>query len=107
MIKLRHPIGDHQRMMVRKRHNSGAEPDVNGQLRRGGDEHLGTSYDLDAARMMLSDPCLVISQAVQMHQQLHVARQSLRGILDHRVIWGEEYAQSQTLLHFADLLKES
>jgi hypothetical protein len=55
--------------------------------------------------MMFSDPRLVVSQTVQMHQQLHVARQSLRGILDHRVIWGEEYAQSQTVLHLADLLK--
>lgn len=41
-------------------------------LRGGGDEKFGAGNDLEATRMMLANPGLVIVQPIEMDQKLHV-----------------------------------
>src|SRR5439155_5614161 len=43
-----------------------------GALRRSGDEHLRAGDQLEAARMMLADPGLVIIEPVEMLQELEI-----------------------------------
>ncbi len=73
MVELHHAVGQHERVVVGQRHDAGAEPDVPGALRRRGDEHLRAGDQLEAARMMLADPRLVIIQPVEMLEQFEVA----------------------------------
>ncbi len=73
VVELDHAVGQHERVVVGQRDDAGAEPDVPGALGRGGDEHLRAGDQLEAARMMLADPRLVIIQPVEVLQQLEVA----------------------------------
>jgi len=73
VIELDHAIGQDERVMIRQRHDAGAEPDVARASGSPGDEHLGTGDDFEAARMVLADPGLVIVQPVEMLEQFHLA----------------------------------
>ncbi len=46
MVQQHPAVGNHQRMVVGQRHNTGTQPDVLGSFGGGGDEHLGTGDQL-------------------------------------------------------------
>ena len=63
VIELDDAVRDHQRVVIGQRDDAGAEPDALGALGRGGDEQFGRGDDLEAGRVMLADPGLVVSRA--------------------------------------------
>ena len=71
--------------MIRQRDDAGAEANVARALDCAGDEHLRAGDDLEAARVMLADPGLVIVEAVEMLDQLHVPLDRKRGVLAQRM----------------------
>ena len=73
VVELDHAVGDHERVVVGQRHDPGAEADVAGALRRGGDEHLRAGDQLEPAGMVLADPGLVVVEPVEMLEQFEVA----------------------------------
>ena len=77
--------GHRERVVVGQRDDAGAEPDVARALGGGGDEHLRAGDDLEAARVVLADPGLVIVQPVEMDQELHVAVEGEQRILGERM----------------------
>ena len=81
VVELHQPPGDGERVVIGQRDDAGAEADVAGALRGGGDEHLRAGDDLEAARVVLADPGLVIVQPVEMDQQLHVALERQQRVL--------------------------
>ena len=85
VVELLHPPRERERVVIRQRHDAGAEPDVPRALGGGRDEHLRTIDDLEAARMMLADPGLVVVQLVEMNEQVHVALKREQRILVHRM----------------------
>ena len=100
VVELHHPRGQRERMMIGQRDHAGAEADVARAHRRGGQEHLRAGDDLEAARVMLADPGLVIVQPVEMLDQLHVALDGERRVLAQRMERREEDSGSQiAVLH--------
>ena len=100
VVELHHARGQRERVMIGQRHDAGAEPDVARALDRAGDEHLRAGDDLEAARMMLADPGLVIVEAVEMLDQLHVAFDRKRRVLAQRMEGREEDSGSEiAVLH--------
>ncbi len=73
VVELDHAVGEHERVVVGQRDDAGAEADVAGALRRGGDEHLRAGDQLEPAGMVLADPRLVVVEPVEMLQQLEIA----------------------------------
>ena len=70
VVELHHAVGQHERVVVGQRDDTGTEPDVAGALGRRGDEHLGAGDQLEPARMVLADPRLVVVQSVEVFEQL-------------------------------------
>ena len=58
----------------------------------GGNEHLGTGDDLEAGRMMLADPGLVVVEPVEVLDELHVAVDRQQRVLVQGVEGGQEDA---------------
>src|SRR5262249_19635066 len=88
-------VRQHERGVVGKGRDAGAEPDGAGALGRGGDEPLGRGDDLVAGRVVLADPGLVVAELVQPLDQLEVAAQRQVGVLVHRVEGGHEDPEAQ------------
>src|SRR5262249_42264664 len=57
-----------------------------------GDEHLRTCDDLEAARMVLADPGLVVVEFVEQDQQIHVALEREQRIFMRRMERREKHA---------------
>ena len=68
-------IGQDERVVVRQRVHPGAEFDVLGAFRGGGDEHLRAGDQLRAGGVVLTDPGLGVAEPVQVLHQLEVALQ--------------------------------
>ncbi len=105
VVELHHAVGQHERVMVRQRHDAGAEPDVAGALRRRGDEHLRASDQLEAAGMVLADPRLVIVQPVEMLEQLEVTLDRQGRVLVVVVKRREKDAAAQIEIVHAEVLR--
>ncbi len=73
MVEEHEPVREHQRLVVRKRVHAAAQPQVTGPLRGRGDEHLRRGNQLEPTRVVLTDPRLIESQPVEVHEQLEVA----------------------------------
>ena len=73
-----------ERVVVGQRDDARAEPDVARALRGGRDEHLRAGDDLEAGRVVLADPGLVIVQLVEMDEQVHVALEREQRVLVER-----------------------
>jgi hypothetical protein len=54
-------------------------------LRRAGDEHFRAIDDLEAGRMVLADPGLVVVQSVEVDEQIHVALEREQRVLIRRM----------------------
>ena len=65
----------------------------------GGDEDLRAGDDLAAGRVMLADPCLVVAELVEVHDQVEVALQRQRRVLARRVEWRHEDSEAKTIRH--------
>ena len=63
-----------------------------GALGGGGDEDLGRGDDLEAGRVMLADPGLLVAEPVQVLDQFEVAVECFSRILVERMERGEEDA---------------
>ena len=83
---------ERERVVIGQRDDAGAEPDVARALRRLRDEHLRAGDDLEAGRVVLADPGLVIVQPVEMDQQVHVALEREQRILVNGMKRREEHA---------------
>jgi hypothetical protein len=92
VVELDHAISQNERMMIRQRHDAGAEPVMARASGRAGDEHLGTGDDLETAGMVLADPGLVIVQPVEMLEQFHIAFERERRVYFEILKWSEENA---------------
>ena len=90
-------FADHQRVVVRQRDHAGAEPDALGALGRRGDEELRRRDDLEAGRVVLADPRLVVAEVVEPLDQLDVATDRQRRVFVQRVERCEEDAAAQRL----------
>jgi hypothetical protein len=106
VVELHHAVGQHERVVVRQRHDTGAEPDVAGALGRRGNEHLRASDQLEAAGMMLADPRFVIIQPVQVFEQFEVALDRKRRVLVVVVERREENAAAQIEIVHAEVLRQ-
>src|SRR5580693_1732520 len=85
MVQQHPAVGNHQRMVVGQRHNTGTQPNVLGSFGRGGDEHLRTGDQLVAAGVMFTEPGFVETQPIQCDHSLHVVFECRRGGLAGRV----------------------
>src|SRR4051812_1691187 len=88
-------------MVVGQRAHAGAEPDVFGAAGGGGDEDLGGRDQLPAARVVLTDPRLLVPEPVEMLDQLEVALEREGRVLARSVEWCEEDAEPQWPLEIA------
>ena len=79
-----------------QRRDAGAEADVLGALRGGGDEDLGRGDDLVAGRVVLAEPGLVEAEVVEVLDQLEVALERQRRVLADRVERGQEDPELQS-----------
>ena len=77
-------------MVIRQGGHSGAEANVLCSFRGRGNEHLGTRDDFEAARVVLSDPCLGVSKVIEVLEQLEVAAHCLGRILVEVMKRGEK-----------------
>src|SRR5687767_13719786 len=78
--------------MVGQRRDAGYTADVTRALGRGSNEHLRAGNDLEAGRVMLAHPGLVIIQSIEVLEQLHVAVERQQRILAQSVEGREKYA---------------
>jgi hypothetical protein len=95
VVELHHAVGDHQRMMVRQRHDARAEPDALRPRRDVGDEELRRRDGLVPGRVMLADPRLVVAELVEPLDQRPVALERERRVLVGRVERGGEDSEAQ------------
>ena len=65
VVEQHHAVGQHERVVVGQRRDAGAEADVLGALRGGGDEDLGRGDDLVAGGVVLAEPGLVEAELVE------------------------------------------
>jgi hypothetical protein len=99
VVEQHHPVGQHQRVVVGERAHPGAEADVAGPLRGGGDEHLGRRDDLETRAVVLADPGLLEAELVEPLDQLEVAVEGEGGVLADGVERGQEDAELQRPVH--------
>ena len=97
VIEQRHPVGQHEGMVVGERGHARAEPDVTRARGRGGDEDFGGSDDLEAGGVMLADPRLVVAEAVEPLDQLQVAVEGRGRVLADGVERCEEDAEAHAI----------
>ena len=95
VVEQHHAVSQHERVVVGQRRDAGAEPDVPGALRGGGDEDLGRGDDLVAGGVVLAEPGLVEAELVEVLDQLQVAFEGEGGVLAHRVERGQEDPELQ------------
>ena len=107
MIKLDDAVRRHQRAVIGQRHDAGAELDAPRALRRGGDEQFGTRNDLEARGVMLADPRFLVTQAVEMLDQLEIALDAERRVFIDGMKRCEENAVAQLDGHGVSLQSES
>ena len=81
VVEQRDAVGQQPRVVVRERHDAGAELDVLGPLRRRGDEDLGAADDLVAARVVLAEPGLVVAEPIERLDPLEVVLEGERRAL--------------------------
>ena len=89
------PVGHQPGVVVGQRHDAGAELDVLRPLGRGGDEDLGAPDELVAARVVLTEPHLVVAQPVELDGALEVVLERQRRALPDGVERGEEGPEAQ------------
>ena len=85
VVELNHAVDGHQRVVVGQADDAGAEADVAGALRGGGDEDLGRGDQLPAGAVVLADPRFVVTELVEPLEQLEVAVQRQRGVFPDAV----------------------
>ncbi|CAA9325094.1 MAG: hypothetical protein AVDCRST_MAG24-528 [uncultured Nocardioidaceae bacterium] len=95
MVEQHGAVGDPQRVVVGQRHHARAQLDAPGALGGGRDEDLRRADDLGAGGVVLADPHLVEAQAVEQLDQLEVALQAQRGVLDGGVEGSHEHPEAQ------------
>src|SRR5581483_12496551 len=95
-----HPVGDPERVVVGQRHHAGTELDVPGLRGRPGDEHGRVRDYLGAARVVLTDPRLVVAELVEQLDGGEISGVRQRRVLLNRgVVWAEEYTESHAVDH--------
>ena len=92
MVELDDAVRDVEWVVIRERHDSGAEAQVLGSFRRGGDEDLGRVDRLHTRGVVLTDPGFRETQPIEHLEQLEIALEAQGGVLGERVKWCEEDA---------------
>jgi hypothetical protein len=95
VIELDDAVRDHERVVIREAHHTGAELDPPRVHRCGGDEQLRRGDALEAAGVMLADPRLVVTEPVEMSDELQVSMQGFRRVVVQGMKRGEEDAGAQ------------
>ena len=97
VVEQRHPVRNHQGMMVRQADDAGAELDMLRPLRRDAHEHLRRGDGLPSRRVVFADPSLVESQVVEPLDKLEVALQAECGVLAQQVERRQKDAELHTV----------
>ncbi len=85
MVELIDAVGQYQRLMIGERGNARAEADVLRALGKRGDEEFWTRDQLVTGRMMLADPCFVVTEPVHPLDEFDVALNRQRRVFVDRV----------------------
>ena len=100
VIELHDPIGHHQRVVVRKRDDGGAQLDPRSPLCRSRDEQLRRAVDLHAPGVVLAQPELRVPELLEPLHELEVALHRQRGIFVVRVMrWSEDANANMSVAH--------
>ena len=97
VVELHDPLRDVERVVVRQRHDAGAELDALGALARGGQEQLRRRDHLPARGVVLAAPELVVAEPVEVRDEVEVALELQRRVLADRVMGREKGAELETL----------
>jgi hypothetical protein len=92
--ELHDALGDVERMVIGQRHDAGRELDPLRPLAGGRQEHLGRADHLPAARMVLAAPELVVSELVELRDQVEIAPELQHRMLADGMVRGQERAES-------------
>ena len=92
VVELDDAVRHVERVVIRERHDAGAEAEVLGPFGRGGDEDLGRVDRLHTGGVVLTDPGFREAQSVEHLQQLEIALEAQRGVLVEGVERCEEDA---------------
>ena len=98
VVEEHHAIGEHERVVIGERADAGAEPDVLRALGRHSDEHLGRRDDLEAGRVVLSDPDLVETQAVESDDEIEISFQREGRVLADGMERGHEVSKTHAVI---------
>jgi hypothetical protein len=94
VVELYHALRDVVRMVVGQRDDPGGEPDPLRPLAGRGEEHLGRTDHLPAARMVLAAPELVVAEFVEMLDEVEIAAELQHRVLADRMVRGEKGAKT-------------
>src|SRR5262249_42571886 len=102
-VELHHALRDVERVVVGQRDDAGGELDAVRALGSRGEKHLRRADHLPAARMVLAAPEFVITELVEMLDQVEVAAELQQRVLADRVVRREKRAEFEAG-HARDLL---
>ena len=86
-------------MMIRNRDDARAELDALRALRGRREEHLGRRDRLPSAGMMLTDPELVVAEAVEQGREFEVALELEHRMFADRMMRSEKNAKAKPVVH--------
>ena len=103
MVEQNGALGDPEGRVVRQGRDASPDPDLRGPLggRRG--EHERITDELDAPGVVLADPHLVQTQAVEVLHQLEITAQGAGGIAPRLMKGGEKDSEAKSCMHRASL----
>ena len=95
VVELHDALADVERVVIRQRHDAGAEADALRALAGGREEQLGRGDHLPAGRVVLAHPELVVAELVEERRELEVTLQQQARVLAERMVRSQEGAEAQ------------
>ncbi len=90
VVELQDSVRHHQRVVVRQRSNAGAKLDPPRPGCCSGDEDERVGDEFACVAVMFADPDFVVSEVVEMLDEVHVALHRQRRVFTHPVEWRHE-----------------
>ena len=95
VVELHHSLGDVERVVIGQRDHAGAKLDPLGAFAGCGQKHLGRSNHLPARGMMLAAPELVVTERIELFDEIEVAAELQHRMLADRMMRREESSEFQ------------
>ncbi len=105
VVEQRDALGDEERMVVGQRGHAGRELDVPRALRGGRDEDLRRTDQLPTAVVMLAEPRLVVTDAVEPLDELEAALERPGGVLRRALDRRCECSEAQRCSHASSVFR--